>query len=274
MRQSGPAPARPTRSRNPRRAARPSIHARRRSRKGRPECRRPPRGDKQRPGIAHHRQFRLVRDQLRHRLGDDVVMQHVGDRYAVAGPGANHVAIGAAGVHHMLAADLALIGDHQPFAGVEPADIRDPRAAVNLGAERARTRGHRHGDIGGRHVAVSHGQERRLHALEIEERMMAESLRADDMRFVAGEFRYAVDLPEPVTSSSVQASRMPPQPCQLTAWPVFSSIEDRAACHRHAPSHLEGAVEMRALAGGMPGGARGELALLQQHDLLQPSSAR
>ena len=126
-----------------------------------------------RPGIPHHRQLRLVRDQLRYRFSDKVVMQHVGDRRAVAGPGSNLVAIGATGVHDMLAMQLALIGGHQPFAAVEPADVHHARAAADLGAKHACTGGHRHSGISGRDVAVGHGQEGRLHAFDIKERMMA-----------------------------------------------------------------------------------------------------
>ena len=39
-----------------------------------------------RVGIAHHRQFHFEIDQFLERLGDHVVMQHVGDRHIVPGP--------------------------------------------------------------------------------------------------------------------------------------------------------------------------------------------
>src|ERR1700752_1882453 len=67
------------------------------------------------PGIAHHRELRLVGDQLRHRFRYQVVMQHVGDWRAVLGPGGNLAAIGAAGVHDMLATQIARAGLQQPF---------------------------------------------------------------------------------------------------------------------------------------------------------------
>ena len=184
-------------------------------------------------------------------------MQHVGDRRAVAGPGGNLVAIGAAGVHDMLAPQLALIGGHQPLAGIKPADVGDTRAAVDLGAERACTGGHRHGGIGRRDVAVGHGQEGRLHTRDVEERMMARDLiRADDMRFVAGEFRDAEHLPEPVhllicTGQAQATGGMPAD--GLPGLRFERRIELRAVDMQLRG--VERADEMRALAGGMPGGA-------------------
>ena len=75
-------------------------------------------------------------------------------------------------------------------------------------------------------MAVSHGQEGRLHTFDIEEWMMEGNLvRADDMRFITGEFGDAEDLLDQFTSSSLQARRNPPVVCQPTACPVFASSD-------------------------------------------------
>ena len=123
-------------------------------------------------GIAHHRQFLLEIDEFLQRLGDHVVMQHIGDRHIVAGPGADHIAIGAGAVDHMLAGDVALVGDDLPFARRQRLDVGHARAAVDFGAELARARRHGVGDVGGRHMAVGHGAERGLDAEGVEEGMV------------------------------------------------------------------------------------------------------
>jgi hypothetical protein len=169
----------------------------------------------------------------------------------------------------MLAPQLPLIGAHQPLTCIKPADVADTRAAVDLGAKRACTGGHRHRGIGRRDMAVSHGQEGRLHTRDVEERMISRDLiRPDDMRFIASEFRDAEHLPEPVhllicTGQAQPAGGMPAD--GLPGLRFERRIELRAV--NMQLRGVERADEMRALARGMPCGAGGKLAFLQQHEL-------
>src|SRR5258706_13712891 len=100
-----------------------------------------------RPGTTHYRQLALELDEFLEGFGDDVVMQKVGDGYAVPGPGADHAAIGPSGVDDVLAADVALVGCDQPFAGLEQANTSCPRSAIDFGAEATRSRGHGAGHV-------------------------------------------------------------------------------------------------------------------------------
>jgi hypothetical protein len=117
-----------------------------------------------RPRIAHHRQFGRKLDQLLERLGDDVMVQHVGDRHIVTSPGPDDVAIATRRVDDVLAHDRALVGFHTPFAGWQPHDVGCPRTPLDLGAERLRTRCHGVRDIGRRDMAIIDSPERRFDA--------------------------------------------------------------------------------------------------------------
>lgn len=136
--------------------------------------------------IAHHRQFELEIDQLLERFGDYVVMQHVGDGCGMPGPTRHHIAVGASSVHHMLAIDVAVLGEHAPLAVGQQLDVGDPAAPMDFSAELARARRHGIGDIRGRHMSVMHGPERGLDAEGFEIGMMLRYLRwPDDLALVA-----------------------------------------------------------------------------------------
>ena len=222
-----------------------------------------------RPRIAHDRQLARAADQLRHRFGNHVVVQHVGDPRAVPGPAGDHVAIGAGGVHHVLATNVALVGADQPFAGLQQADAGHPGAAMDLDAQRARPGRHRAGGIGRGDMPVGHGQERRLDALGIDERVVPRDLvGTDDVGLVAGQLRDAVHLLEPM--QLFVAARQPQAATAVPAYRVASQrlelrIELRAI-HMQL-RRIERADEMRALASRMPGRSRGQLALLDQHNV-------
>ncbi len=220
-------------------------------------------------GIAHHRQFHLEVDQLLERLGDHVVMQHVGDRYVVAGPGADDVAIGAGGIDHMLADDVALVGDDPPFARWKKLDVGDAGAAIDFGAELARAGRHRIGDVGGRDMAVGHGPEGGLDAEGFEEGMVLLDLAgADDLALVSGKLGNAEHIFEPVhllirlgdaqAAAAMPGDRLAGQFLELgiELGPVDMNLR-----------HVERAVEMRALAGRMPGRARCQFALFDEDDI-------
>ena len=169
----------------------------------------------------------------------------------------------------MLAGDVALVGDDQPFAGLLKLDVGDAGAAVDLGAELAGAGRHGVGDVGRRDMAVGHGEEGRLDAEGFEVGMVgADLVGAHDVGFVAGELRDAVDIFEPVhllvrQGEADAAAAMPAH--RLAGQRLEPGIE-LGAVDMHL-RHVERAVEMRALAGRMPGRARGQFALLDEDDV-------
>ena len=142
-----------------------------------------------RPRITHNRQFRLVINQSLQRLGDEIMMQHVGDRHIMSGPRAHHIAIRACGIHNMFADDVALVGDDFPLARRQKLNIGDERTAINFGAQFTRAGRHRIGDIGRRNMAVGDGEKRGLHTIEVQEGMdFADFFRPDDVGLIARKF--------------------------------------------------------------------------------------
>ena len=125
----------------PRRRPRPSIHAHRRSRTGPSRMPVPSCGNTQCvQGSRTTGSSRRVADQLRHRLGDQVVMQHIGDRRAMAGPG-RPTSCNRSRRHSPHARkQVALLGVDQPFAGVKLPDAGHASAADR---SRRRARAHR-----------------------------------------------------------------------------------------------------------------------------------
>ena len=117
------------------------------------------------------------------------MVQHVGNRHIVPGPRAYNIAIGTRGIDHMLANDVALIGDHFPFAGRQQLDVCHQRAAIDLRAHLAGTCCHRIGDIGGRNMAVGDRVESRLNTIGIQKRMnLLDLFRANNVSLIACEF--------------------------------------------------------------------------------------
>ncbi len=220
-------------------------------------------------GIAHHREFHLEVDEFLQRLGDDVLVQHVGDGGDVARPRGHHVAVGAGAVDHMLAIDVALVGEDAPFAVGQELDVGDTGAAVDGGTEVAGSCGHGVGHVGGRHMAIGDGAECRLDAEGLEEGMVFLDLGgADDLALVSCQLRDAVDVLKPVhflvgggeaeAAAGGATTRLPGELLELRI--------ELGAVHVHL-GHVERAVEVRTLSGGMPGGAGGEFALLEQNDV-------
>ena len=220
-------------------------------------------------GVAHNGEFHVEVDQLLQRLGDHIVVQHVGDRHVVPGPGAHHVAVRAGGIHHVLAVDGSLLGEHAPFAIGQQLDVHHPVAAHDLGPQLAGACCHGVGDVGGCHVAVGHRPEGGLDAGGVEEGVILLDLGgSDDLALVARQPRDAVDVFQPVhfligAGKAQAAATMPGYglPGQL-----FQLRVKLGAVEVHL-GHVERAVEMRALARRMPGRTRGQFALLDQDDV-------
>jgi hypothetical protein len=220
-------------------------------------------------GVAHHRKFLRQVDQLLQRLGDDVVVQHVADRHVVAGPRAHHVGIGAGSVDHMLASDVALVGDHLPLARGQLLDVGDKCPPVDFGAALARTCRHGVRDVCRGHVAVSHGQVAHLDAEGLEMGMVFGNLvGANQVRLVADQLRHAVHLLEPLDFlvGNGQANAAAAVPRYRLAGQLFQFGIEQGAFMVNL-GQVERADEVRALAGRMPGGAGRQFALFHQHHI-------
>ena len=120
--------------------------------------------------IAQYWQFGVEFEKFRHRLGDDVVVGGVDDGQVEAIPLTDLAGIGAAGVDHVLADDVALLRDYPPFTARQRLDVGDPVRLDNLGAHFARPGGKRQTGAGRVHMTVVHGVMRRLDAIEVVER--------------------------------------------------------------------------------------------------------
>ncbi len=133
------------------------------------------------PVIAHDRQFLVERLELRHRVGDEVMVRHRGCGQVISRPQRDLPRIGAAGVDDMFAGDIALFGLDQPFAVRLLRHVRRTALADDLDAQLARALGQREGRAGRVDMAVVGRVQGRLDAVEIVERMQfADTVRPDD----------------------------------------------------------------------------------------------
>ena len=119
---------------------------------------------------------------------------------------------------------IAFFGDDFPFAGGQQLDIDDPIVPLDLCAHVGRAAGHRVGQTGRVGMAVARRVSAGNHAVEIDPGDDAfDFVGADDLHVEADALRHAAQVLEPVEVIFVRASRMPPDACQLTYWPVSSS---------------------------------------------------
>jgi hypothetical protein len=185
----------------------------------------------------------------------------------MAGPSGHHVGIGTGRVHHVLAGDVAVLGDHLPIATGQPPDVGDPAAAIDGGALRPGAGRHGVGHVGRGDMAVGDGEKRQLDAERVEKRVMGADLGwRDQMGLIAGEARDAVNVFEPLdlVVGGGQAKPAAAVPRHRLAGQLLKSGIELGAVKVDL-RQVERAVEMRALAGRMPGRARGQLALFDQH---------
>ena len=95
--------------------------------------------------VAHHRELAGEVDELRHRLGDEVVVGHAGDGQVQPRPLSDLACVRASGVHDVLANVLALLGDHPPLAVRLRPDAGDAVVAHDRRALLPGARGQREG---------------------------------------------------------------------------------------------------------------------------------
>ena len=136
-------------------------------------------GDK--PVVPDHRKVVVILE-FRHRVGDEIMVGHRGHGKLQAAPLANLPRIGATGIDHMLAQNVAFLGLDQPFAARLLRDVGGPAAADDPRAPGPCPGSKRLGDAGRVGMAVFRRVERALHAFQIVERMMAaDFLRPDKL---------------------------------------------------------------------------------------------
>ena len=112
----------------------------------------------------------VTRNDLRMRLGHDILVLDRHHRHVEADHGAGPAREIAGGADHMLGQDVTLVGPDQPLAGGLLADAGDPGLAVDLGAALARSFGQRLGDVGRLDVAILRMADRADDAVDVAER--------------------------------------------------------------------------------------------------------
>ena len=217
--------------------------------------------------VAHHRQLAVQRGELRHRLGDEVVVGHAGDRQVQAVPLPDLAGVGAARVHHVLAHVVPLLGDHPPFAVVLRPDAGDPVAPHDDGAALPGAGGECEGGAGRVHVTVLGSPERRLDPVEAVEGMEhADRGRVQDLHRVSERRADAGGVAQPVelVAGVGDAQRAAVVKGERVAGLRFEAPVELDGVARHASEPVAGGG-VGDLPGRMPGRAGGELSLLDQH---------
>ena len=226
-------------------------------------------------GIAlpEHRHLRqalgLALFKLRNGVGHEILVLHRDRRQVEADHRAHLPGPGARRGHHRLAGDVAPCRLHQPLAGGGALDPRDLGVAVDLRPPIARALRQRLGHIHRRDVAVVGMEEGAHQAVEVAERPeRADLVGADQLEGDADGVRRAAIVavlvhPLPVggeaeVAGAVEAHRLPGLRLELLV-----EVDRVLVQLADAVAH----VEERQQAGGVPGGACGELGLLDQHDV-------
>ena len=218
------------------------------------------------PRIPHHGQFACALDKSGDRVGDHIVVLHVAD----GGIGPDHLRhlprIAARRVHHHAGNDAALLGDHFPFARGSTADAGHAVLADDRGAQIARALGHGVAEAGRIRVAVIGGVCRCDHTLGGEEGVQLTGPRGgDDLHVEANGLGETVDALHPrelalVVGKAHAARGMPAH--------VLAGLGLQRGVQLVAVGvdlgEVVAARDAGALAGSVPGGARGELVFLDQ----------
>ena len=172
-------------------------------------------------------------------------------------------------VHHDFTGDLALLGIDLPLPRGQAVDIHHPVVSHNLDAHVGRTPGHRIGQAGRVSVAVVHRPGASNHALNIVKRIELFNLSGvDDLHAEADVIRDAFHRVEPIEISllarNADTARGVPTHI-LTGLFLERGIQPITVVMDLGEVVV--ADEAGALPGRVPGRARGQLALLNQHDV-------
>ncbi|CAI8423007.1 MAG: Uncharacterised protein [Rhodospirillaceae bacterium] len=132
--------------------------------------------------VAHHRQFGVQIPKRRHSFGDKIVVGHGRHGQGEPRPLPHLPGVGASGVDHMLAGDVALLGEDLPLAAVELLDVRCPAAADDARTQLPRPGRQRLGNAAGVDVAIVRGVQRPDHTFEVVEGVeCGDPLRANEL---------------------------------------------------------------------------------------------
>ena len=231
-----------------------------------------------RPRVAGHRRLEAEVDHGLQRLGDQVLVDDRHDRHVEPDHGPELGGVVAGRIDDVLAHDpVAVVGalalhasgnsDDLPAAVGQAAHVGDQGVAADLAAEVAGAPGHGVGAARRVGPAVVGGVEPELHVAEVLQQGMAlpDLVVADQVRLDADLGEHGVDVAVPVDlvvgagqpdgAAAVPAGRQP-----------GLGLQAGVQGHRLLVDlgHVQVADEVGDQPGRMPGGPRGQLALLQQ----------
>ena len=178
--------------------------------------------------------------------------------------------VGAAGVDHVLAGDVALLGEDLPLAAVELLDVRCPAAADDARAQLPRPGRQRLGNAAGVDVAIVGGVQRADHAFEVVEgvefgdpvradQLDVEAQRAPDRQRMAQPVHLVLAVRQPERATAVPRDRLPGLGLQRPG------IEPDVVVHALAQRERAGGVG--DLPRRVPCRTRRQLGLLQQDNV-------
>ena len=213
--------------------------------------------------------------QRRMGVGHDILVFYRDDRHVEPDHRQRLSAPGARRGHHMLGGDLALVGHDPPGPVRLRPDVHDLRVPVDLRASSPRARCKRVGQVDRRHMAVMRVEEGAHQSLRIRQRPQCPYLvGADHLERHPDGVRGAAIFPvfvhavavgrEPEIAGDVEAHILPGFGFErlVEVHRVFMDLPD-AVAH----------VEERQQARRMPGGARRQFGLFQQHGI-RPAKLR
>ena len=218
--------------------------------------------------VAQQRQPRgAAVDQGRDVLGDQVLVRQRHDRQVLADHRRDLAAAIARGVDHGLGLDRALVRVHLPFARGQALDRGDLGAAVDRRTRIARALGERLRQLRRIDVAVVRVVEAGQDAAGVDERMALDDLgRAQHLELDALRTRLRDDVPELV--DAVARVREAHAARDVVVDVVADLVGQRRVQLRAVAlqlDHVPRGGEIRAVAGGVPGGAGREFVALEQH---------
>ena len=213
-------------------------------------------------GIAKGRQ---IARRVRNRLGHQVLMLERCHRNLDPGQGADRAAPHAGGVDHHLGADWAALGHHRGHPAAAHGEAGDPHALADGGAAGAGALGQGLGQAAGVDVAVAGDEGGADHAVPGHQRKQALGFHGRDQVALEAEAlgrgRHALDL-EPALGR-----RGDPQAAHPLPVGALSGLRLQGLVEGHALLHQAGevarAAQLAHQAGGVPGGALGQSALLE-----------
>ena len=217
--------------------------------------------------VAHDRQRTTVLRDLGDRRGDQILVLHRDHRQVQPGHAPDLARPVAGGVDHDLAGDRAGRRADAPLARGGARDTDDRHAPPDFGAGGARSRRQRLGHLAGVDVAVVGIPEAAEQVVGLQERMArAHFVLRQDLEGEALGVRHADDVTElfhalpGVGEPDAAARAVIDGAVDLAPEPAIQPVAVALQLH-----DVPGGREVRAVAGGVPGRARGQLVTLEQH---------